>query len=221
MLFGNFIELLDDLCPGMYAEMLNDRGFEGVRPPANWVYYDGSPTFCDRQWDRGTDWEIETKDPFNGPRCARITAHGGRAAELTQSGLAVITGRVYRFSGWLRSNGGDVNVQAVLQSKLPDGRFAELAAVDLSAPFVILGPFVRPARAEGHVRPRRVRAARRRPRHRLGRQAVADAGGERDGRAERLATGRSGRDSRCASGSHPLGRQRRRSGPLPLEERHR
>jgi alpha-L-arabinofuranosidase len=134
MLFGNFIELLDDLCPGMYAEMLNDRGFEGVRPPANWVYYDGSPTFCDRQWDRGTDWEIETKDAFNGPRCARITAHGGRAAELTQSGLAVITGRVYRFSGWLRSNGGDVNVQAVLQSKLPDGRFAELAVADLSAP---------------------------------------------------------------------------------------
>src|SRR5580704_7210417 len=73
MLFGNFVELLDDLCPGMWAEMLNDRGFEGVRPPANWVYYDGSPTFCDRQWDRGTDWEIETKDAFNGPRCARIT----------------------------------------------------------------------------------------------------------------------------------------------------
>ena len=42
MLFGNFIELLDDLVPGMWAEMLNDRGFEGVVPAAGWVYYDGS-----------------------------------------------------------------------------------------------------------------------------------------------------------------------------------
>jgi len=38
MLFGNFIELLDDLVPGMWAEMLNDRGFEGVVPPEKWVY---------------------------------------------------------------------------------------------------------------------------------------------------------------------------------------
>ncbi len=134
MLFGNFIELLDDLCPGMWAEMLNDRGFEGVRPPANWVYYDGSPTFCDRQWDRGADWTIETKDAFNGPRCARITARGGRGAELTQPGLAVTTGRGYRFSGWLKCDRGDLKVQAVLQSKLPDGRFAELAVADLPAP---------------------------------------------------------------------------------------
>ncbi len=70
MLFGNFIELLDDLVPGMWAEMLNDRGFEGVVPPANWVYYDGSPTFCDRRWDKGPDWALETNGAFNGPRCA-------------------------------------------------------------------------------------------------------------------------------------------------------
>ena len=37
-LFGNFMELLDDLVPGMWAEMLNDRSFEGVTRPANWVY---------------------------------------------------------------------------------------------------------------------------------------------------------------------------------------
>src|SRR6266446_2288728 len=40
MLFGNFIELLDDLVPGLWAEMLNDRSFEGVTRLSNWVYYD-------------------------------------------------------------------------------------------------------------------------------------------------------------------------------------
>src|SRR5580700_2538667 len=48
MLFGNFIELLDDLAPGMWAEMLNDRSFEGVAPAADWSYFDGKPDFCDR-----------------------------------------------------------------------------------------------------------------------------------------------------------------------------
>jgi hypothetical protein len=49
---NNFIELLDDVVPGMWAEMLNDRSFEGVTRPANWCYYDGSLTICDRDWDR-------------------------------------------------------------------------------------------------------------------------------------------------------------------------
>ncbi len=133
MLFGNFIELLDDLCPGMWAEILNDRGFEGVLPPANWVYYDGSPTFCDRRWDPSPDWAIETKGAFNGPHCARITGRGGRAVELRQSGLAVTEGRAYRFSGWLKRD-GDVQVQVALQAKLPDGRFIDVAAADLAAP---------------------------------------------------------------------------------------
>src|ERR1700722_11552855 len=88
MLFGNFIELLDDLVPGMWAEMLNDRGFEGVIPPANWVYYDGSPTCCDRTWDKSRDWTTTEDDvPFTGRKCARIVANGERPSRLSQSGL--------------------------------------------------------------------------------------------------------------------------------------
>jgi alpha-L-arabinofuranosidase len=136
MLFGNFIELLDDLVPGMRAEMLNDRGFEGVTKPARWVYYDGSPTVCDREWDRGEDWALETAGAFNGPRCARITAREGRGAGLRQSGLAVVEGRAYHVSAYLRGDGGRgrLRVRAVLKAPLPDGRFAELAAAELPAP---------------------------------------------------------------------------------------
>src|SRR5437763_463100 len=91
-LFGNFVELLDDVVPGMWAELLNDRGFEGVVPAAKWVYYDGSATFCDRTWDKTDDWTIEKSDAANGPQSARISGHKDRWTGLTQSGLVVKTG---------------------------------------------------------------------------------------------------------------------------------
>src|SRR3954470_13847134 len=74
MLFGNFIELLDDLVPGMRAEMLNDRSFEGVTRPANWSYYDGAPNFCDREWERNKSWKYDTNNSFNGSRSIKLTA---------------------------------------------------------------------------------------------------------------------------------------------------
>jgi alpha-L-arabinofuranosidase len=134
MLFGNFIELLDDLVPGMWAEMLNDRGFEGVIPPEKWVYYDGAPTFCDRSWNPSADWNLESAGAFNGPRSARIGGRGTHPAGLSQSGLFVKHGARYRFSGYLRSDGSPLRVQLLLKALLPDGRFAELAAADLPAP---------------------------------------------------------------------------------------
>src|SRR5262249_40067345 len=50
-LFGNFVELLDDVVPGLWAEMLNDRAFAGVTQCLHSFYYDGVPNFCDREWD--------------------------------------------------------------------------------------------------------------------------------------------------------------------------
>src|SRR5436190_12941239 len=82
MLFGNFIELLNDVVPGMWAEMLNDRSFEGVTRPANWCYYDGSLDICDRDWDKNPTWSYDGENPFNGARSARLAA-GSQAATLT------------------------------------------------------------------------------------------------------------------------------------------
>src|SRR5579872_6061190 len=67
-LFGNFIELLNDVAPAMWAEMLQDRSFEGVLKLSNWCYYDGSPDICDREWDRGAGWSYDTENPFNAAR---------------------------------------------------------------------------------------------------------------------------------------------------------
>lgn len=134
MLFGNFIELLDDLVPSMWAEMLNDRGFEGVTPPANWVYFDGSPTFCDRGWDESDDWSTShDAQPFNGQRCAQIVANGQRPARLSQAGLAVKQGTLYHASGWFRSEGA-VHVQIALETESPDGAVVELAMGDFWKP---------------------------------------------------------------------------------------
>ena len=133
MLFGNFIELLDDLVPGMWAEMLNDRGFEGVVPAADWVYHDGSATFCDRAWDETEGWSLENAGAFNGPRCARITARDGRWAGLTQSGLAVKTGEAYRFSAFVRGAEG-LRAQVLLKAEQPDGSNLELSAAQPVVP---------------------------------------------------------------------------------------
>jgi alpha-N-arabinofuranosidase len=134
MLFGNFMELLDDLVPGMWAEMLNDRGFDGVKRPANWVYYDGAPNVCDREWDKNDNWTYDATDAFNGPRCAKLMSADGRSASLTQAGLAVTKGAMYRFSAYLRTDAADTRIQAILKALLPDGHWMSLASATLPAP---------------------------------------------------------------------------------------
>src|SRR6266542_3970592 len=99
-LFGNFIELLDDVVPGLWAEMLNDRSFEGVKRMIDPVYYDGSPDFCDREWDRNPTWwstATATRGP-DGGRSARptgitpLTASGtGRLAMKSVATIRIIS----------------------------------------------------------------------------------------------------------------------------------
>jgi alpha-N-arabinofuranosidase len=131
-LFGNFVELLEDVVPGMWAEMLNDRSFEGITPCANWSYYDGSPTFCDRQWDTNSTCSFDTTKPFNGSRSAKLSAH--RTATLTQSGLAVNSGMTYDFSGYFRTDNPRVKLQIILRAPLPSGGWTTLASAKLSSP---------------------------------------------------------------------------------------
>ena len=128
-LFGNFIELLDDVVPGMWAELLNDRSFEGVVAPVNWCYYDGSPDICDRPWDSNSTWSCDTEHPFNGTHCARLQP-GSQPASLSQSGLAVKKGMTYSFSAHLRADAG-VKATVLLKFLLPTGDWMTLATASL------------------------------------------------------------------------------------------
>lgn len=81
MLYSGFVELLDDVVPGMWAEMLGDRDFEGVLPAANWAYHLGTLNLCDRDWDRNETWEYSTEEPWCGAQSAKLTA--GRSTSPT------------------------------------------------------------------------------------------------------------------------------------------
>src|ERR1035438_7020085 len=131
MLFGNFVELLDDVVPSMWAEMLNDRSFEGVTRAANWSYYDGKPDFCDREWDHNPTWSCDADNPFNGARSARLTATRYHPASLTQSGLAVKRGMAYEFSGWFRASSPKLAATVRLRALLPTGDWMTLATAKL------------------------------------------------------------------------------------------
>jgi alpha-L-arabinofuranosidase len=128
-LFGNFMELLDDVVPGSWAELLNDRSFAGVVPTADWVYYDGSLDICDRQWDTNATWSYDTDNPFNGKRCVRL-ASGLEGASLTQSGLSARKEMDYSFSAYLR---GDSGLKATIRLKvlLPTGEWLTMGSAKL------------------------------------------------------------------------------------------
>ena len=130
-LFGNFVELLDDVGPGLWAEMLNDRAFAGVAPCLKPFYYDGAPNFCDREWDANSSWTYETENSFHGCRSAKLVATDDRPASLTQSGLALKTGMAYRCAGWVR---GDPNSKAsiILKAYSPAGDWIILGRTTFS-----------------------------------------------------------------------------------------
>jgi alpha-L-arabinofuranosidase len=132
MLFGNFVELLDDVVPGMWAEMLNDRSFEGVVPMRNPFYFDGTPDTCDREWDNNDTWSYDADRPFRGARSAKLTASRDLAATLTQSGLSAKSGMGYAFSGYFRADNADLKAVLLLKTLLPNGKWMTLASAELS-----------------------------------------------------------------------------------------
>lgn len=134
MLYGGFVELLDDHVPGMWAEMLNDRSFEGVQPAVFWCYSTGAPTTCDRQWDRADAWRPDDTEHFDGVRSARLTVRPNEPAVLSQSGLAVQRGMTYRFGGYFRADAHGLQLRMLLKTLHPDGSWIVLGTADLATP---------------------------------------------------------------------------------------
>jgi alpha-L-arabinofuranosidase len=113
--------------------MLNDRSFEGVKRTIDAVYFDGTPGWCDREWDQKPAWQIDTANPFNGTRSARLVAARQKPASLTQSGLAVKRGMTYACSGWLRAEPSRLKAAILLKALLPTGDWLTLASAKLPA----------------------------------------------------------------------------------------
>jgi alpha-N-arabinofuranosidase len=132
MLYGGFVEMLDDVVPGMWAEMLGDRDFEGVVPTSNWTYHLGAMDLCDRDWDAGDSWTCDTENPRNGARSAKVTAMKDRPGRLSQSRLTVAKGMTYLFSGHFRASSADLTASVRLKALLPDGQWMSLGSATLA-----------------------------------------------------------------------------------------
>ncbi len=127
-LYGGFIELIDDLAPGMWAELLNDRGFEGVRP-TNWFYTTGAPSMCDRQWESNAQASYVESEPYNGARSLRLSPRAGKPATVAQT-VAVKKGMRYGFSGNFKGAEG-VGLSISVKAELPDGSWMTLGSARL------------------------------------------------------------------------------------------
>jgi len=130
-LYGGFMELLEDVVPGMWAEMLGDRSFEGTGQASDWCYYNGQPNMCDRHWETHPSWCLTQDKVFNRANAALLTAKPGQPACLTQAGLAVKRSMDYHFSAYLRAS-GELKVTVSLKTLLPDGKWMTLARTSFS-----------------------------------------------------------------------------------------
>lgn len=122
-IYGNFVELLSDLVPSMWAEMLDATSFEYLRADeqrqrASRFVHDPVRDPKDRLWRPAGDpsfaaIELDAGRPFNGAVSQRIELKaGGTEAGIWQDGMAVEDGESYRFVGHLRArNGGRVRVE--------------------------------------------------------------------------------------------------------------
>ena len=129
LIYGEFIEPLNDLLPGMWAEKVRDRSFEGVLQPAqvyppgqNWVYprwqtfsaaiaqfdhWPSQPTELEMV-QAGASFTLDTEDPYVGRQSARVTVQGAPGlpfvAGIAQVNIAVQAGQALNLELYLRGD---------------------------------------------------------------------------------------------------------------------
>jgi alpha-N-arabinofuranosidase len=128
-IYGDFIELLNDLIPGMWAEKIQDKNFAGILQPnciyppgANWVYprwkpfVSGQPNFNrwpdshhDTEMVKATATiELDTNNPFVGQQSAKIAVQGSDrpcVAGIMQENIAVKQGQTLNVEMYIRGHG--------------------------------------------------------------------------------------------------------------------
>ena len=119
LVYGEFVEFLNDLVPGMWADKLQDRAFAGMAQPQ--AIYREDPQAGRREWrafrcgmgpygapvEGEATLEFDPVDPFIGERSPRVTFTGGAGyiGGILQSGIAVRAGQRLDFKGWFRAAG--------------------------------------------------------------------------------------------------------------------
>jgi alpha-N-arabinofuranosidase len=118
--YGQFIEYLCDLVPGMWAEKLHDGGFEGLTP-YNFVYLKETD-FRAKPWypcgaTNRADFQRDRTSPVGGEFSQKIAVPAGGApctVGVAQDGIAVRREVLCTFSCWLRQQGVSGPVRVTL-----------------------------------------------------------------------------------------------------------
>jgi alpha-L-arabinofuranosidase len=156
LIYGDFIEFINDLIPGMWAEKVQDRSFEGVLQP-NEVWPPGESWTAPR-WKpfvaglpRGDQWpdtaaaleapgavaalEMDPERPFVGRHSARVRVTGSDdrpfVAGIAQEGIAVREGQPLHLELFLRREGGGGEPVRVLLGRNYGAFFRAYAALTL------------------------------------------------------------------------------------------
>jgi alpha-N-arabinofuranosidase len=110
MQYGQFIEYLCDLVPGMWAEKLYDGSFEGPTPYK--FAYLRQTDFREKPWypsgaTNRADYSLDRSDPVSGAVCQKIAATDGTPCTvgISQDGIAVERGKTCSFRCFLRQDG--------------------------------------------------------------------------------------------------------------------
>jgi alpha-N-arabinofuranosidase len=129
LIYGDFIELLNDLIPGMWSEKIVDRNFAGVLQPnyvfppgTNWVYPRWTPIVCgqprfDRWFDShadtdtinaAADLQLDSDNPFIGQQSAKVSVQNNDnrpfIAGIAQTGISVKQGQRLNLELYLRGS---------------------------------------------------------------------------------------------------------------------
>jgi alpha-N-arabinofuranosidase len=116
--YGQFVEYLCDLVPGMWAEKLCDGSFEGLTPYK--VHYLKETDFRDRPWyptgaTNRAEFSRDPGKPVGGRFAQKVAVAGGAPCTvgIAQDGLAIARDQPCVFSCYLRQQGvaGPVRVR--------------------------------------------------------------------------------------------------------------
>jgi alpha-L-arabinofuranosidase len=122
--YGQFIEYLCDLVPGMWAEKLYDGGFEGLSPYK--FAFLKEKDFREKPWYPSgavnrAELTLDRNKPVSGAVCQKIAVPGGAPCTVgvAQDGIFVDKGKPCTFSCYLRKEGfrGPVTVRLHREGK--------------------------------------------------------------------------------------------------------
>ena len=120
MQYGQFIEYLCDLVPGIWSEKLYDGNFEGLSQyKFDYVIQKDNrekPWYPSGATNRA-EYKLDRDNPVNGETCEKITVPNGSKCTvgISQDGLSLDPTKPCRLSLWLKTTGTDFPVRIRLQ----------------------------------------------------------------------------------------------------------